>query len=157
MTREEPDKRWVRRSMRNESLYDEAGVQNGRVLEIMRSHDRSPSSPARRRRFAAGAQAPWRWHSRASARAGRALAAGDPWLIALTEKATRDWQEHVDGKPQYSPPILPLAPARFTGSLWLVGSKAIAECTNYSASLQKSTTPSISDRRLDCEERFCAI
>jgi hypothetical protein len=97
------------------------------------------------------------------------LAAGDRWLIALTAKATRDWldprvpvldyanamvparqprsasdaqanwQEHVDGKPQYAPPILPLAPAKFAGSLWLVGSKPIAECTNYSASLQKST------------------
>lgn len=99
------------------------------------------------------------------------LAAGDRWLIGITEKATRDWlnpsvpvldyanamvparqarsatdaqanwQEHVDGKPQYSPPILPLAPAKFAGSLWLVGSKAIAECTNYNTSLQKSTAP----------------
>ncbi len=97
------------------------------------------------------------------------LAAGDRWLIGITEKATRDWldpripvldyanamvparqprsasdaqgnwQEHVDGKPQYSPPILPLAPAKFTGSLWLVGSKPIAECTNFSQSLQNST------------------
>ena len=97
------------------------------------------------------------------------LAAGDRWLIALTEKATREWldprvpvldyanamvparqprsasdaqanwQEHVDGKPQYAPPILPLAPAKFAGSLWLVGSKPIAECTTYGASLQKST------------------
>ena len=74
------------------------------------------------------------------------LAAGDRWLIGLTTKATKDWlrtdlpvldyanamvparqptasaamtnwQEHVDGKPPYSPPILPLAPAKFTGSL----------------------------------------
>ncbi len=97
------------------------------------------------------------------------LAAGDRWLIGITAKATRDWldprtpvldyanamvtarqprsaadaqanwQEHVDGKPQYNPPILPLAPAKFSGSLWLVGSKAIAECTNYNTSLQKST------------------
>jgi hypothetical protein len=81
------------------------------------------------------------------------LAAGDRWLIGITEKATRDWldplqpvldyanamvparqprsaseaqanwQEHVDGKPQYNPPILPLAPAKFAGSLWLVGSR----------------------------------
>jgi hypothetical protein len=99
------------------------------------------------------------------------LAAGDRWLIGITAKATRDWldprmpvldyanamvparqprsaadaqanwQEHVDGKPQYNPPILPLAPAKFSGSLWLVGSKAIAECTNYNTSLQKSTGP----------------
>ena len=40
---------------------------------------------------------------------------------------------------RYSPPILPLAPAKFTGSLWLVGSKPIAECTNFAQSLQKST------------------
>lgn len=96
------------------------------------------------------------------------LAEGDRWLIALTRKATADWlnptskvldyanamvparqpsiataesnwQEHVDGKPQYAPPILPLAPARFTGSLFLVGSKPIPECTNFSNSLEKST------------------
>jgi hypothetical protein len=97
------------------------------------------------------------------------LAAGDRWLIALTEKATKDWlrtsgpvldyaiamvparqprsaseaqanwQEHVDGKPRYAPPILPLAPAKFTGSLYLVGGKPIAECKNFSASLQSST------------------
>lgn len=98
------------------------------------------------------------------------LAAGDRWLIGITAKATRDWldpripvldyanamvtarqpsassaqanwQEHVDGKPQYNPPILPLAPAKFTGSLWLVGSKPIAECTNFAQSLQKATGP----------------
>ena len=97
------------------------------------------------------------------------LAAGDRWLIALTEKATKDWlsttnpvldyanamvpaqqprsakdatdnwREHVDGKPQYAPPILPLAPAKFTGSLWLAGRKPIAECTNFLGSLQNST------------------
>ena len=96
------------------------------------------------------------------------LAAGDRWLIALTQKATAEWlngaqpvldyanamvparqprasdaianwQEHVDGKPQYAPPIPPLAPARFTGSLWLVGSKPIAECTTFSQSLQSAT------------------
>lgn len=98
------------------------------------------------------------------------LAAGDRWLIALTEKATKDWlsatnpvldyanamvparqprsaaeatahwQEHVDGKPQYSPPILPLAPAKFTGSLWLAGRKPLAECIDFQRSLQNSTS-----------------
>ena len=34
--------------------------------------------------------------------------------------AIADWQEHVDGKPQLRPPILPLAPAKFTGSLYIV-------------------------------------
>ena len=96
------------------------------------------------------------------------LAAGDRWLIDICRKATADWlntstpvldyanamvparqpsmstaianwQEHVDGKPQYGPPIPPLAPAKFTGSLWLVGSKPIAECINFNNSLQKST------------------
>lgn len=98
------------------------------------------------------------------------LAAGDRWLIGLTTKATTDWlktngtvldyanamvpsrqptsasdaianwQEHVDGKPQYSPPIPPLAPAKFTGSLYLVqGTKVLPECNNFSASLQNST------------------
>lgn len=98
------------------------------------------------------------------------LAAGDRWLIALTRKATSEWlfpgtdmldyanamvpnqqpksatdaianwQEHVDGKSRYSPPIPPLAPARFTGSLYIVtGNKPAAECVNFSKSLQKST------------------
>jgi hypothetical protein len=93
------------------------------------------------------------------------LAAGDRWLIALTEKATADWldtntpvldyanamvtprqssadntianwQEHIDGKPQYDPPILPLAPAKLTGSLWLTGRKPAPECVDFNKSLQ---------------------
>ncbi|HET9905097.1 MAG TPA: hypothetical protein VFQ23_00605 [Anaerolineales bacterium] len=97
------------------------------------------------------------------------LAAGDRWLIALTRKATADWlntttpvldyanamvpsrqpstsgaianwQEHVDGKAQYDPPILPLAPAKFTGSLYVVSGTNIApECNNFANSLQNST------------------
>jgi len=98
------------------------------------------------------------------------LAAGDRWLIGIGNKATSDWlktdtpvldyanamvpsrqpssatdaitnwQEHVDGKPQYSPPYPPLAPAKFTGSLYLVqGTKVLPECNNFSASLQNST------------------
>lgn len=97
------------------------------------------------------------------------LACGDRWLIDICRKATADWlnistpvldyanamvparqpsasaaianwQEHIDGKPQYGPPILPLAPAKFTGSLYLVGSKPIPECTNFNTSLQNSTS-----------------
>ena len=92
------------------------------------------------------------------------LAAGDRWLIDLTTKATSDWllpsdmgtpvldyanamvarsdgtptnwQEHIDGKPQYSPPIPPLAAAKFTGSLWLLGNKA--SCNNFASSPQKA-------------------
>ena len=98
------------------------------------------------------------------------LAAGDRWLIPLTRKATADWlntttpvldyanamvpsrqpntaadaqanwQEHVDGKPQFDPPILPLAPAKFTGGLYIVtGTRAAAECTSFSSSLINST------------------
>jgi len=98
------------------------------------------------------------------------LAAGDRWLIALTRKATADWlntttpvldyanamvpgrqpnsastaqanwQEHVDGKPQFAPPILPLAPAKFTGGLYIVtGKNPAPECTNFSSSLINST------------------
>lgn len=98
------------------------------------------------------------------------LAAGDRWLIDLTRKATADWltsatpvldyanamvpskqpssassaesnwQEHVDGKPNYSPPILPLAPAKFAGSLYIAGqSRVPPECTTFSASLESST------------------
>ena len=98
------------------------------------------------------------------------LAAGDRWLIDIGRKATTDWldpdnpvldyanamvparqprsasdaignwQEHLDGKPQYSPPYPPLAPAKFTGSLYIVtGSKAAPECVSFSTSLQKST------------------
>jgi hypothetical protein len=100
------------------------------------------------------------------------LAAGDRWLIALTERATRDWlrtsdpvldyanamvparqprsaadaianwQEHIDGKPQYAPPILPLAPAKLTGSLYVaLGGRPLPECIDYAASLQAATAP----------------
>jgi hypothetical protein len=98
------------------------------------------------------------------------LAAGDRWLIALTRKATADWlntttpvldyanamvpsrqpnsastaqsnwQEHIDGKAQYDPPILPLAAAKFTGGLYIVtGQSPAPECVNFNNSLQKST------------------
>jgi hypothetical protein len=97
------------------------------------------------------------------------LAAGDRWLIALTRKATTDWldtnnpvldyanamvpsrqpsateaqaswQEHIDGKPQFSPPILPLAPAKFTGSVYITkGSRPLPECVNFLGSLQDTT------------------
>jgi hypothetical protein len=97
------------------------------------------------------------------------LASGDRWLIALARKATADWlntttpvldyanamvpskqpsasaaeadwQEHVDGKPQFAPPILPLAPAKFTGSLYIItGTRAAPECTSFSSSLINST------------------
>ena len=98
------------------------------------------------------------------------VAAGDRWLIDLDRKATTDWlrtdrpvldyanamvpsrqpssatdaesnwQEHLTGKPTYAPPIPPLAPAKFTGSLYIVtGAKPAPECTTFSSSLEKST------------------
>jgi hypothetical protein len=97
------------------------------------------------------------------------VAAGDRWLIDIDRKATTDWlrtdrpvldyanamvparqpstssaeanwQEHVVGKANYSPVIPPLAPAKFTGGLFIAeGSKVRPECTNFSASLQNST------------------
>jgi hypothetical protein len=96
------------------------------------------------------------------------LAAGDRWLIALAERATRlwldpahpvldyanamvparqpspssavaNWQEHVDGKPQYNPPIPPLAPCKFTGSLFLTGHGVSAECADFPGSVQYAT------------------
>ena len=43
-----------------------------------------------------------------------------PGNLIMRHGATENWQEHVDGKPQFGPPILPLAPAKFTGALYIV-------------------------------------
>src|SRR5215475_9449095 len=97
------------------------------------------------------------------------LAAGDRYLIGLTQKATSswlltsnpvldyanamvpnkqpsassaesNWDEHVVGKSQYSPPIPPLAPAKFTGSLYIAeGHQIRPECTNFASSVQNAT------------------
>jgi len=97
------------------------------------------------------------------------LAAGDQYLTALARYATQNWlttgtpvldyanamvankqlstsrqqaqwQEHVSGEPQYSPPVPPLAPAKFTGSVYIAGTSQITpECTDFSASLESST------------------
>jgi hypothetical protein len=106
----------------------------------------------------------------AAARLTIDVAAGDRFLIDLDRKATSDWltaahpvldyanamvpnrqpsnaasaegnwQEHVDGKSNFAPPIAPLAPAKFTGSLYITsGHNALSECTNFSASLEDST------------------
>jgi hypothetical protein len=57
-----------------------------------------------------------------------------------TSGAEANWQEHVTGKPQYAPPIPPLAPAKFTGSVYLLnGSRPYPECNNFSSSLESST------------------
>ncbi|WP_211265747.1 glycoside hydrolase family 18 protein [Actinacidiphila oryziradicis] len=97
------------------------------------------------------------------------VAAGDRWLIALDQYATTNWltpanpvldyanamvpskqpsassaesnwQEHISGKPTYSPPIPPLAPAKFTGGLYIAGSsQVLPECDNFASSLQNAT------------------
>lgn len=97
------------------------------------------------------------------------VAAGDRWLIDLDQKATAEWLrpgtpvldyanamvparqpsassaeanwlEHIVGKAQYSPAIPPLAPAKFTGSLFVAeGSQVRPECNNYAASVTKAT------------------
>jgi hypothetical protein len=98
------------------------------------------------------------------------LAAGDRYLIPLTQYATANWLstgnpvldyanamvpnkqpsassaeanwlEHVDGKSNYSPPIAPLAPSKFTGSFYISEqSKVLPECTNFASSLQNATS-----------------
>jgi len=106
----------------------------------------------------------------AAARLTIDVGAGDRFLIDLDRKATTDWlttsnpvldyanamvpnkqptsassaqsnwDEHVVGKSNFAPPIPPLAPAKFTGSLYITdGSRAIPECTNFSSSLESST------------------
>jgi len=49
------------------------------------------------------------------------------------------WKEHVSGAPKSNPVVLPLAPAKLTGSVFLVGKQPIPECTDFSASLEGST------------------
>ena len=97
------------------------------------------------------------------------VAAGDRWLIGIDQYATANWlttakpvldyanamvpskqpsassavanwQEHLDGKPTYNPAIPPLAPAKFTGGLYIAeGSQVRPECTNFANSVQKAT------------------
>jgi hypothetical protein len=98
------------------------------------------------------------------------LAAGDQYLVPLAAKATTDWlntsapvldyanamvpnkqpnsassaesnwQQHISGYPRITPPVPPLAPAKMTGSLYIVTGKHPApECTTFSSSLENST------------------
>ena len=53
--------------------------------------------------------------------------------------AEAQWRQHVNGTPESSPAVPPLAPAKFTGSLFLVGKRPVPECTNFSASLEAGT------------------
>jgi len=55
-------------------------------------------------------------------------------MVARSSGTPETWQEHVDGKLQYAPPILPKAPNRFTGGLYLKGN--LANCNDFAASEQ---------------------
>ncbi|MFI0895159.1 hypothetical protein [Streptomyces sp. NPDC020983] len=98
------------------------------------------------------------------------VAAGDRWLIDLDQYATANWlttakpvldyanamvpskqpsadaaesnwQEHLAGKTNYSPAIPPLAPAKFTGSLYIAeGSRIRPECNDFSSSVTNATS-----------------
>jgi hypothetical protein len=58
-------------------------------------------------------------------------------MVPRGEPSTDQWQEHVDGKPNYNPPILPKAPAKVAVSLWLTnGRKPNPNCVSFSASSQ---------------------
>jgi hypothetical protein len=54
--------------------------------------------------------------------------------------AESNWDEHIVGKPTYAPPIPPLAPAKFTGSLYISeGNSVRPECTDFASSVQNAT------------------
>jgi hypothetical protein len=58
-------------------------------------------------------------------------------MVPRGEPTTDQWQEHIDGKFNYSPAILPKAPAKVAVSLWLTsGTSPIPNCTNFQASSQ---------------------
>ncbi|HEV2372108.1 MAG TPA: hypothetical protein VGS19_08065 [Streptosporangiaceae bacterium] len=57
-----------------------------------------------------------------------------------TSKQEEQWLEHADGKPNYAPPVLPLAPAKYTGSVFIAGLSSVQpECNNFASSLEDST------------------
>jgi hypothetical protein len=58
-------------------------------------------------------------------------------MVPRREPSTDQWLEHVEGKSNYDPPILPKAPAKIAVSLWLTDSRrANANCTSFSTSSQ---------------------
>jgi hypothetical protein len=58
-------------------------------------------------------------------------------MVPRGEPDTSQWQEHVDGKPNYNPPILPKAPAKIAVSMWLTDSRTPHEnCVDFEASTQ---------------------
>jgi uncharacterized protein YceK len=96
------------------------------------------------------------------------LAAGDQYLTALSRYATANWlspsnpvldyanamvsnkqlnasqqeaqwSEHIAGMSNYAPPVLPLAPAKMAGSVYITGSQVQPECNSFASSLESST------------------
>lgn len=61
-----------------------------------------------------------------------ALVASQKTSISALEAG---WQQHVDG---VSGSVPPLAPAKLTASLWVVGNTPIPNCTNFSTSQQNA-------------------
>ncbi len=60
-------------------------------------------------------------------------------MVARGEPSTDQWQEHVDGKSNYNPPILPKAPAKIAVSLWLTdGRRPNENCVDYGRSSMKA-------------------
>lgn len=58
-------------------------------------------------------------------------------MVPRGEPATSQWQEHVDGKTNYTPPILPKPPAKIAVGMWLTNSNTPhANCVNFNASTQ---------------------
>ena len=58
-------------------------------------------------------------------------------MVPRGEPSTNQWQEHVDGKFNYSPPILPKPPAKIAVSMWLTnGRKPNPNCVKFSDSSQ---------------------
>jgi hypothetical protein len=58
-------------------------------------------------------------------------------MVPRGDPSTDQWQEHVDGKSNYNPPILPKPPAKIAVSLWLTDSRrANDNCIDFSASSQ---------------------
>src|ERR1700726_381338 len=57
-----------------------------------------------------------------------------------TSAAESNWQQHISGYPRITPPVPPLAPAKMTGSLYIVtGKNPAPECTTFSGSLEDTT------------------
>jgi hypothetical protein len=57
-----------------------------------------------------------------------------------TSAAKSNWQQHISGYPRITPPVPPLAPAKMTGSIYIVtGRNSAQECTTFNGSLEDTT------------------